>query len=339
MVPWRGRPVQPGLSRCLHKQLPAVCCKYMTGDVTVLKYLEWSEPADPPCPDRGRPPSLRRPDHFISPLTLPSLLSALHIDLPTHFPPAGIFAPLGGQSSPRQSNDQPHTRMQRPPLDWQPNYPAWERASHSAVPQLTGSEGRLSSSPSRSTPLCIFLPVSAVCLCVCVQRRGSALDLFQRWRPINERVEGTARGLGVQIKRSRESEGGIAFSRSEENKPPVSRWTRITDGVCDGENAFFNSELRVQSHWAGTPRLNVRADVPLRLSTLWNKIMLQVFLVHWRWKVLVESALEQLRWSEVIRSLRGDKKSAACQLALFTDLHTSHFKESVLSYTSTPSVL
>lgn len=101
----------------LHKKQPAVCCGYMTGDVTVLKYLEWSEPADPPCPDRGRPPSLRRPDHFISPLTLPSLLSALHIDLPTHFPPAGIFAPLGGQSSPRQSNDQPHTRTQRPPLD------------------------------------------------------------------------------------------------------------------------------------------------------------------------------------------------------------------------------
>lgn len=168
MVPWRGRAVQPGLSCRLHKKQPAVCCGYMTGDVTVLKYLEWGEPADPPCPDRGRPPSLRRPDHFISPLTLPSLLSALHIDLPTHFPPAGIFAPLGGQSSPRQSNDQPHTRTQRRPLDWQPNYPAWERASRSAVPQLTGSEGRLSSSPSRSTPLCIFLPVSAVCVYVCV---------------------------------------------------------------------------------------------------------------------------------------------------------------------------
>lgn len=150
---------------------------------------------------------------------------------------------------------------------------------------------------------------------------------------------GNGSGSGCADKAEQRDVGGIAFSCSEKNKLPVLRWTRITDGVCDGENTFFNSELRVQNHSAGASRLNIRADVPLRLSTLWNKIMLQVFLVRRRWKVLVESAVEQLRWSEVIRSLRGDKKSAACQLALLTDLHTSHFKASVLSYTSTPAVL
>lgn len=111
---------------------------------------------------------------YISSNSPVSPLSSSHWP-PTHFPPAGIFVPLGGQSSPRQSNDQPHTRTQRPPLDWQPNYPAWEWASRSAVPQLTGSEGRLSSSPSRSTPLCIFLPVSAVCVYVCVRSVEGAL--------------------------------------------------------------------------------------------------------------------------------------------------------------------
>lgn len=157
---------------------------------------------------------------------------------------------------------------------------------------------------------------------------------------------GNDSGSGFTDKVEQREEKGNCFGHPG-NKPCALRLTRITCVyVCDGENAFFNLEPSVQSNSACTPRLNVWTDVPLRLSTQTFNVIkcalstatLVVCLCFEDGNRCLPEAdterrfeaedqvFEQLQRSEALRSLTGDKKRAMCQLALYVDLHTSHFK-------------